>query len=115
MARSLFEAHFERGGPADYVQLKDLAALLRTHHLACHARMCFKPGTLVASNEALAAALSEAGVEVRLGNVTLPGGKQARGVVRGYRMSSTDDTLRASEQRAQEVRWACPHGVSWRA
>ena len=57
----------------------------------------------------------EAGVEVRLGNVTLPGGKQARGVVRGYRMSSTDDTLRASEQRAQEVRWACPHGVSWRA
>ncbi len=80
-------ALLERGGVADHVQLKDLAALLAKRAPACYARLCFKPGTLVASNAALAAAVGRvAGVQVRTGPVTLPGGVQARGVLRGYRI-----------------------------
>ena len=80
-------ALLERGGVADHVQLKDLAALLAKRAPACYARLCFKPGTLVASNAALVAAVGRvAGVQVRTGPVTLPGGVQARGVLRGYRI-----------------------------
>lgn len=77
----------ERGGVADYVQLKDLAVVLAKRAPACYARLCFKPGTLVASNAALVAAVGRvAGVQVRAGPATLPGGVQARGVLRGYRI-----------------------------
>ncbi len=80
-------ALLERGDVADHVQLKDLAALLAKRAPACYARLCFKPGTLVASNAALAAAVGRVvGVQVRTGPVTLPGGVQARGVLRGYRI-----------------------------
>ena len=53
--RAVFFAHYERGAPADYVQLKDVAVALKALDPACHQRMCYKVGTQVTCNEALAA------------------------------------------------------------
>ena len=84
--RALLGAQFERGDAEDYVQLKDVAALLEAHHPDCHARLCLKAGTRVPSNEALAAAVSRAlGRKVRNEQVTLPGQVKARGPIRGFR------------------------------
>ena len=84
--RALLGTHFERGDTEDYVQLKDVAALLGAHHPDCHARLCLKAGTLVASNEALAVAVSRVlGRKVRNKQVTLPGQVKARGPIRGFR------------------------------
>ena len=84
--RALLGTHFERGGAEDYVQLKDVAALLETHHPDCHQRLCLKAGTRVPSNEALAAAVSRVlGRKVRNEQVTLPGQVKARGPIRGFR------------------------------
>ena len=77
--RALLGTQFERGDAEDYVQLKDVAALLETHHSDCHARLCLKAGTRVPSNEALAAAPDgarergsvEAGAVLRVPAVTL--------------------------------------------
>ena len=38
--RTVFHAHFERGGSADYVQLKDVAEVLEVHQPTCHQRLC---------------------------------------------------------------------------
>jgi hypothetical protein len=51
-------AHFERGEPGDYVQLKDVAMTLETYHPYCHQHLCFKAGTRVPNNEALAAVVT---------------------------------------------------------
>ena len=84
--RALLGAHFERGDAEDYVQLKDVTALLEAHHPDCHARLCLKAGTRVPSNEALAAAVSRVlGRKVRNEQVTLPGQVKARGPIRGFR------------------------------
>lgn len=79
--RALLGTQFERGDAEDYVQLKDVAALLEAHHPDCHARLCLKAGTRVPSNEALAAAPDgarergsvEAGAVLRVPAVTLCG------------------------------------------
>ena len=84
--RALLGAHFERGDAEDYVQLKDVAALLEAHHPDCHARLCLKAGTRVPSNEALAAAVSRVlGRKVRNEQVTLPGQVKARAPILGLR------------------------------
>ena len=84
--RALLGTQFERGDAEDYVQLKDVAALLEAHHPDCHARLCLKAGTRVPSNEALAAAVSRVlGRKVRNEQVTLPGQVKARGPIRGFR------------------------------
>ena len=84
--RALLGAQFERGDAEDYVQLKDVAALLEAHHPDCHARLCLKAGTRVPSNEALAATVSRVlGLKVRNEQVTLPGQVKARGPIRGFR------------------------------
>ena len=84
--RALLGTQFERGDAEDYVQLKDVAALLEAHHPDCHARLCLKAGTRVSSNEALAAAVSRVlGRKVRNEQVTLPGQVKARGPIRGFR------------------------------
>ena len=51
--RALLGAHFERGDAEDYVQLKDVTALLEAHHPDCHARLCLKAGTRVLSKSML--------------------------------------------------------------
>ena len=91
MVAAIFEQHFEASDDRrDYVQLKDVAALLAEFEPACHTRLCHKPRTLVPSHEALAAATGRVlRIEVRTGSVTLPGGVQARGVLRGYRRTTT--------------------------
>ena len=84
--RALLGAHFEPGDAADYVQLKDVAALLEAHHPDCHARLCLKAGTRVPSNEALAATVSRVlGRKVRNEQVTLPGQVKARAPILGLR------------------------------
>ena len=84
--RALLGTQFQRGDAEDYVQLKDVAALLEAHHPDCHARLCLKTGTRVPSNEALAAAVSRVlGRKVRNEQVTLPGQVKARGPIRGFR------------------------------
>ena len=84
--RALLGTQFERGDTEDYVQLKDVAALLEAHHPDCHARLCLKAGTRVPSNEALAAAVSRVlGRKVRNEQVTLAGQVKARGPIRGFR------------------------------
>ena len=84
--RALLGAHFERGDAEDYVQLKDVAALLEAHHPDCHARLCLKAGTRVPSNEALAATVSRVlGRKVRNEQVTLPGQVKARAPILGLR------------------------------
>ena len=86
MVHALLGTHFERGEKEDYVQLKDVAALLGAHHPDCHARLCLKAGTRVPSNEALAATVSRVlGRKVRNEQVTLPGQVKARGPIRGFR------------------------------
>ncbi|EOD04507.1 hypothetical protein EMIHUDRAFT_446562 [Emiliania huxleyi CCMP1516] len=84
--RALLGTQFERGDAEDYVQLKDVAALLEAHHPDCHARLYLKTGTRVPSNEALAATVSRVlGRKVRNEQVTLPGQVKARGPIRGFR------------------------------
>ena len=84
--RALLGTQFERGDAEDYVQLKDVAALLEAHHPDCHARLCLKAGTRVPSNEALAAAVSRVlGRKVRNEQVTLPGQVKARAPILGLR------------------------------
>ena len=96
--RAVFFAHYERGAPADYVQLKDVAVALKALDPACHQRLCYKVGTQVTCNEALAAVLSRVvGVEVRNVQVTLPGQVKVRGPVRGFRKLQADSQERASK------------------
>ena len=83
--RAVFYAHFERGEPVDYVQLKDVAVLLQVHP-TCHQRLCYKAGTWVPTNEALATVVSRvAGVNVRNVQVTMPGQVKIRGPIKGFR------------------------------
>ena len=83
--RAVFYAHFERGEPADYVQLKDVAVLLEVHP-TCHQHLCYKAGMRVPSNEALATVVSRvAGVNVRNVQVTMPGQVKVRGPIKGFR------------------------------
>jgi hypothetical protein len=96
--RAVFFAHYERGAPADYVQLKDVAVALKALNPACHQRLCYKVGTQVPCNEALAAVLSRVvGAEVRNVQVTLPGQVKVRGPVRGFRKLQADSQERASK------------------
>ena len=84
--RALLGTQFERGDAEDYVQLKDVTALLEAHHPDCHARLCLKAGTRVPSNEALAATVSRVlGRKVRNEQVTLPGQVKARAPILGLR------------------------------
>ena len=79
-------AHFERGEPGDYVQLKDVAVALEAQHPSCHRRLCFKAGTRLPNNEALAAVVSRVtGLQVRNAQATLSGHVKVRGPIRGYR------------------------------
>lgn len=84
--RAVLLAHFERGEPGDYVQLKDVAVALEAHHPSCHRRLCFKAGTRLPNNEALAAVVSRGtGLQVRNAQVTLSGHVKVRGLIKDYR------------------------------
>ena len=84
--RTVFHAHFERGESADYVQLKDVAEVLEAHQPTCHQRLCYKTGTRVPSNEALAVLVSRVtGLQVRNAQVTMSGQVKVRGPIRGFR------------------------------
>ena len=84
--RTVFHAHFERGGSADYVQLKDVAEVLEAHQPTCHQRLCYKTGTRVPSNEALAVVVSRVtGLQVQNAQVTMSGQVKVRGPIRGFR------------------------------
>ena len=84
--RAVLLAHFERGEPGDYVQLKDVAVALEAQHPSCHRRLCFKAGTRLPNNEALAAVVSRVtGLQVRNAQATLSGHVKVRGLIKGYR------------------------------
>ena len=84
--RAVLLAHFERGEPGEYVQLKDVAVALEAQHPSCHRRLCFKAGTRLPNNEALAAVVSRVtGLQVRNAQATLSGHVKVRGLIKGYR------------------------------
>ena len=84
--RTILGTHFQRGDAENYMQLKDVAAVLKVHHSDCYTRLCLKTGTCVPSNEALAAAVSRVlGRKVRNEQVTLPGQVKARAPILGLR------------------------------
>ena len=86
VVRAVLLAHFERGEPGDYVQLKDVAVALEAQHPSCHRRLCFKAGTRLPNNEALAAVVSRVtGLQVRNAQATLSGHVKVRGLIKGYR------------------------------
>ena len=84
--RAVLRAHFERGEPSEYVQLKDVALVLEAEHPSCHQRLCCKAGTRVPNNEALAVVVSHVtGLQVRNAQVTMTGQVKVRGPIRGFR------------------------------
>ena len=84
--RAVLHAHFEHGEPGEYVQLKDVAAVLEAEHPYCHQHLCFKTGTRVPNNEALASVVSRVtGLQVRNAQVTMAGQVKVRGPIQGYR------------------------------
>ena len=84
--RAVLHAHFEHGEPSEYVQLKDVAAVLEAEHPYCHQHLCFKTGTRVPNNEALASVVSRVtGLQVRNAQVTMAGQVKVRGPIQGFR------------------------------
>lgn len=82
----MLHAHFEHGEPSEYVQLKDVAAVLEAEHPYCHQHLCFKTGTRVPNNEALASVVSRVtGLQVRNAQVTMAGQVKVRGPIQGFR------------------------------
>ena len=100
--RALLGTQFQRGDAEDYVQLKDVAALLEAHHPDCHARLCLKAGTRVPSNEALAAAVSRAtGSLVRNEQVKLSKNRRARGPIMGFRKVRNEQVTLPGQVKAR--------------
>ena len=101
--RAVLHAHFDHGEPSEYVQLKDVAMVLKAEHPYCHQHLCYKAGTRVPNNEALAAVVSlVTGLQVRNAQVTMARQVKVRGPIKGYRK------VRAVLV-ASHASWPCGH------